>query len=70
VKTYCILSHSSDSECAANLQELLNMSIGIPRGLDIEWALLHDVDESWFKFEASISDVHFWTSPDVGIGQS
>jgi hypothetical protein len=55
---YCILSHSSDSECAANLQEVLKMSISILRGLTIEWALLHHVDESRFKFKAAISDVH------------
>jgi hypothetical protein len=54
---YCILSHSSDSECAANLQEVLKMSISILRGLTIEWALLHHVDESRFKFKAAISDV-------------
>jgi hypothetical protein len=29
VKMYRILSHSSDSECAADLQELLKMSISI-----------------------------------------
>jgi hypothetical protein len=56
---YHILSHSSDSECAANLQEVLKMSTGILRGLAVEWALIHHVDESRFKFEAAISDVHF-----------
>jgi hypothetical protein len=70
VKTYCILSHFSDSECAAYLQEVLKMSISILRGLAVECALLHHVDESWFKFEAAISDVHFRTSPIVGTGQS
>jgi hypothetical protein len=67
---YCILSHSSDSECAANLQEVLKMSIRILRGLAAEWALLHHVDESRFKFEAAIYDVHLRTSPNVGIVQS
>jgi hypothetical protein len=38
---YHILSHSSDSECAADLQEVLNMSISILRGLVAAWALLH-----------------------------
>jgi hypothetical protein len=57
VKTYRILSHSSDSECAADLQEVLKMSISILRGLATEWALLHHVDESWFKFKTVISDV-------------
>jgi hypothetical protein len=70
VKTSCILSHSLDSECATDLQEVLKMSIGILRGLAAEWALLHHVDESQFKFEAIISDVHFHTGPDVGTGWS
>jgi hypothetical protein len=35
-----------------------------------EWALLHHVDESWFKFKTVISDVRLWTSPDVGTGRS
>jgi hypothetical protein len=61
---YHILSHSSD------LQEVLKMSISILQGLAIEWALLHHVDESWFKFETTISDVRLQTSPDVGTGWS
>jgi hypothetical protein len=56
---YHILSHSSDSECATDLQEVLKMSISILQGLATEWALLHHVDESWFKFEAAICDVRF-----------
>jgi hypothetical protein len=56
-KTYCILSKSSYSECAPDLQEVLKMSISILRGLAVEWALLHHVDESWFMFETTISDV-------------
>jgi hypothetical protein len=67
---YHILSDSLDSECAADLREVLKMSIGILRGLATEWALLHHVDERWFKFEIVISDVHLWTSPDIGTGQS
>jgi hypothetical protein len=59
---YHILSRFSDSECAADLQEVLKMSISILRGLAAEMALLHHVDERWFKFETAISDVHFWTS--------
>jgi hypothetical protein len=55
---YRILSHSSDSECAADLQEVLKMSISIFRDLAAEWALLYHVDESWFKFETTIFDVH------------
>jgi hypothetical protein len=70
VNTYHILSHSSDSECAADLQELLKMSISILRVHATEWALLHHVDESWFKFKTAISDICFWTSPDVGTGRS
>jgi hypothetical protein len=65
---YRILSHSSDSECAADLQEVLKMSISILRGLAAEWALLHHVDESWFKFETAISNVCLWTCPNVGTG--
>jgi hypothetical protein len=68
--TYHILSHSSYSECAADLQEVLKISISILRGLAVELALLHHVDESWFKFETVIFDVHLWTSPDISIGQS
>jgi hypothetical protein len=64
------LSHSSDSECAANLQEVLKMRISILQGLAAEWALLHHVDESQIKFEATISDVRFRTSPDIGTGWS
>jgi hypothetical protein len=67
---YRILSHSLDSECPVDLQEVLKMSISILRGLATEWALLHHIDESWFKFEIAISDNHFWTSHDVGTGQS
>jgi hypothetical protein len=55
---YHILSNSSDSECATDLQEVLKMSISILQGLAAEWALLHHVDDSWFKLEAAISDVH------------
>jgi hypothetical protein len=66
----CSLSHSLDSECVADLQEVLKMSVSILRGLAAEWALLHHVDESWFKFETVISDVRLWTSPDVGTGRS
>jgi hypothetical protein len=67
---YRILSHSSDSECAAYLQEVLKMSISILRGLAVEWALLHHVDESWFKFKTAISDVSLQTRLNVGTGQS
>jgi hypothetical protein len=34
---YRILSHSSDSECATDLQKVLKMSISIFRGLATEW---------------------------------
>jgi hypothetical protein len=54
---YHILSHSPDTECAANLQEVLKMSISILRGPAAKWALLHLVDVSWFKFKIAISDV-------------
>jgi hypothetical protein len=57
VKTYCILSHSSDSECAADLQKVLKMNTSILQGLVVEWALMHHVDESWFKFKTAISVV-------------
>jgi hypothetical protein len=67
---YRILSHSLDSECVADLQEVLKMSISILRGLAAEWALLHNVDESWFQFETAISDVHLRTSPNIGTGWS
>jgi hypothetical protein len=67
---YHILSHSSDSECVADLQELLKMSISIRRSLAAEWALQHHVDESWFKYKTAIFDVHLRTSPDIGTGRS
>jgi hypothetical protein len=44
-----------------DLQEVLKMSISILRGLVTEWALLHQVDESWFKFKTAISDAHLRT---------
>jgi hypothetical protein len=46
------------------------MSISILQGLAAEWALLHHVDESRFKFEAAIYDVLLWTSIDIGTGRS
>jgi hypothetical protein len=46
------------------------MSISILRGLAAEWALLHHVDESQFKFKAAISDVRLQTNPNVGTGRS
>jgi hypothetical protein len=49
---------------------VLKMSISILRGLATKWALLHHVDESWFKFETAISDIHLQTSPDIGTGRS
>jgi hypothetical protein len=67
---YYILSHSSDSECATDLQEVLKMSISILQGLAVEWALRHHVDKSWFKFKTAIFDVHLWISPDIGTGRS
>jgi hypothetical protein len=67
---YHILSNSSDSECAAYLHIVLNMSISILWGLAVERALLVHVDESWFKFETSISDIRLQTSPNIGTGRS
>jgi hypothetical protein len=57
-------------ECAANHQEMLEMSIDILRGLAAERALLHHIDESWFEFEIAISDVHLWPSSDIATGWS
>jgi hypothetical protein len=70
VKVYHILSYSSDGECAANLQEMLEMSIAILRDLATEWALLHHIDESWYEFETAISNVHLRSSSDIATGQS
>jgi hypothetical protein len=70
VKVYNILIYSSDGECAANLQEMLEMSIGILRGLATKRALMHHIDESWFEFKIAISDVHLWSSSDIATGQS
>jgi hypothetical protein len=65
-----ILSHSLDSECAADLQEVLKMSISILQGLATKWALLYHVDVIWFKFKIAISDVRLRTSPGIGTGRS
>jgi hypothetical protein len=67
---YHILSYSSDGECAANLREMLEMSIAILRGLAAERALLHHIDESWFEFETAISDVRLRSSSDIATGRS
>jgi hypothetical protein len=48
---YRILSYSSDSECATNIQAKLEMSIGILQSLAAKWALLHHIDESWFSWK-------------------
>jgi hypothetical protein len=65
VKAYRILSYSSNGQCAANLQKMLEMSIGILRGLAAKQALLHHIDESWFEFETTISDAHLWSCFDI-----
>jgi hypothetical protein len=67
---YRILSYSSDGECVANLQEMLEMSIGILRGLAAKWALLHHINESWFEFETAISDICLQSSSDISSGRS
>jgi hypothetical protein len=67
---YRILSYSSDGEYAANLKEMLEMSIGILRDLTAEWALLHHNDESWFEFEIAIIEVHLRPSSDIATGRS
>jgi hypothetical protein len=67
---YHILSYSSDGECAANLQEMLEMSIGILRDLATKWALLHHIDESWFEFETVIFDIRLRSSSDIATGRS
>jgi hypothetical protein len=54
----------------ADHQEVLKMGIIILRGLVAEWAWLHHVDDSWFKFETATSDVHLQTSPNIGTGRS
>jgi hypothetical protein len=65
VKAYRILSYSSDGECATNVQEILEMTIDILRGLAAEWALLHHIDESWFEFKIAISDISLRSSNDI-----
>jgi hypothetical protein len=70
VKAYCILSYPSNGECAANLQEMLEMRSGILRGLAAEWALLHHIDESCFEFETAISDVPLLSSFDIATRRS
>jgi hypothetical protein len=49
---------------------MLKMSISILRGLAAEWALLHHVDESRFKFETGIFNVRLRCSLDIGTGWS
>jgi hypothetical protein len=46
------------------------MSISILRGLAVEWALLHHIDERWFEFETAISNVHLRSSSDIANGRS
>jgi hypothetical protein len=46
------------------------MSIGVIRGLALEWALLHHIDESWFEFETAISNIRLWSSSDIATGRS
>jgi hypothetical protein len=70
VKAYCILSYSSIGEYAANPQEMLEMSIGILRGLAAERALLHHIDESSFELKTAISHVRLWSSSDIATGRS
>jgi hypothetical protein len=49
---------------------MLKMSISILRGLAAEWALLHHVDESRFKFKIAIFNVRLRCSLDIGTGWS
>jgi hypothetical protein len=49
---------------------MLEMSIGILRGLAAEQALLHHINESWFEFEIAISNIRHRSSSDIAIGQS
>jgi hypothetical protein len=65
-----ILGDSSDAERVGDLQEMLKMGIGILRSLPTEWALLHHIDECRLKLKVTISDIHLWTSPNVGTGRS
>jgi hypothetical protein len=55
---YCVLGDSSDGECVADLQEMLQMGVGILRSLPIERALLHHIDECKLKLKVTISDIH------------
>jgi hypothetical protein len=49
---------------------MLQMSIGILRGLAVERALLHHIDESWFEFKIAIFDVRLQSSYDIATRQS
>jgi hypothetical protein len=49
---------------------MLEMSIGILRGLATEQALLHHIDERWFEFETTISDICLQSSSDIATGRS
>jgi hypothetical protein len=49
---------------------MLEMSIGILRGLAAEWAFLHHIDESWFEFKTTITDVCLWSSSNITTGRS
>jgi hypothetical protein len=49
---------------------MLEMSIGILRGLAAERALLRHIDESWFEFKTAISNVRLWTNSDIATRRS
>jgi hypothetical protein len=65
-----VLGDSSDDECDADLQKMLKMGIGILRCLPTKWALLHHIDDGGLKLNVTISDIHLWSSPNIGIGWS
>jgi hypothetical protein len=54
----------------ANLQKMLEMSIGILRSFATEWDLLHHIDKFWFKLKVTISNIHLRPSLDALAGIS
>src|SRR6187551_3675825 len=65
MKANDIDTHSADGKGVANLQEMLEMSIGIFVWLAAEWASLYHVDEGWLQLEATISDWRSWSDTYV-----
>jgi hypothetical protein len=57
-------------ECAADLQEVLEMGTCIFMCFPTKLVGLHNVDQGWLELESFFSHIDCWSSPDVGSGWS